>query len=146
MTEQEDRLSTEGERRRDTMLLEIQGEMTRMHHNRRLRRSGVGVALLAVAIGALCIAILDTPRAQSNRGMVVRTDPHGVDIAEISPRSNRFEAIRGDNIRMVEIGTDDVLAVFADVRVAAGIRCDTTGESCEIFFPGRDGADGLIIQ
>ena len=146
MTEAPPRLSPEGEERRDRMLLEIQGEMTRVHRNRRMRRSGAGMAILAMAMGALFIALLDSPRGAEHRGMVVLTEPHGVDIAQADPGSIRAEAITGGNIRMVEIGTADVLAAFADVRVAAGIRCDSTGETCEIFFPGRDDATGLIIQ
>ena len=145
MSEHQEQLSSQGETRRKAMLPELQAEMTKLHRNRRRRRSTVALAIGVVALGVILVSILPPPRSLEQPILAKNDAPSKIDVAPATT-SIAPEPISRGGIRMVAINTDDVLQVFADVRVAAGVRCDTSGLRCEVFFPGRESDAGLIIQ
>ena len=146
MTDQEPMLSPEGERRRERMLGELQVEMTRVHHNRRIRRSGVGLAICAAMVATIFVMVTERPSAPVDPGIMIVERPHSVKITRIGGTSIPAESISSGSIRMVEISTRDVLETFAKVNIAAGVRCEVDSDRCEVFFPGRSDASNLIVQ
>ena len=145
MSEHQEPLSSQGETRRKAMLPELQAEMTKLHRNRRRRRSTVALAIGVVALGAILVSILPPSRSLEQPILAKNDAPSKIDIAP-AKSSIAPEPISRGGIRIVAITTDDVLQAFADVQVAAGVRCDTSGLRCEVFFPGRESDAGLIIQ
>ena len=146
MSGHQEPLSNEGEARRRAMLSDLQGEMTHLHRNRRRRRSTAGLALCAIVIGAIFLSVLPQSRPSTQPVLAKHDVPSKIDIAPVTASSIIVEPIGSGGIRMVAISTDDVLQAFADVRVAAGIRCDSSGAQCEVFFPGRSADDGSILR
>ena len=146
MTDQEPILTRDGERRRDRMLGDIQAEMTRVHRNRRLRRSSAGFALCAALVATLFVMVSERPSAPDGRVIRIVERPHSVKITRIAGTTVPAESISSGRIRMVEISTRDVLDTFAKANIAAGVRCAVGSEQCEIFFPGREDSGALIVQ
>jgi hypothetical protein len=145
MSEHQEPLSSQGKERRVAMLPELQAEMTKLHRNRRRRRSTAALAIGVVALGAILIPILSQSRSLQQPILAKNDAPSKIDIAPATVTTAPESVDRG-GVRMVAISTDDVLQAFADVRVAAGVRCDASGLRCEVFFPGRESSAGLIIQ
>lgn len=146
MTEQKTVLSDAGARRRKRMLGELQSEMTRVHQGRRLRRSGAGLALCAAMFAGIFMLVTERNSISVDSGIVAFQRPHSMKITSIVQSNLSAEPIRPTGIRMVEISTQDVLDSFAKVNIAAGVRCESNGDRCEIFFPGLGDADNLIVQ
>ena len=145
MSDHQEPLSSQGEERRKAMLPELQAEMTKLHRNRRRRRSTAVLAIGVVALGAILVSVLPQSRSLEQPILAKNEAPSKIDIAPATT-SITPEPISRGGIRMVAINTDDVLQAFADVRVAAGVRCDTSGLRCDVFFPGRESDEGLIMQ
>ena len=146
MTEQEPLLSDAGARRRERMLGELQSEMTRVHRNRRVRRSGAGLALCTAMVATVFMLTMERASIPVDSGIVAFQRPHSVKITGIARSSLSGEPITSTGIRMVEISTQDMLDSFAKVNIAAGVRCQSNSDRCEIFFPGRSDASDLIVQ
>ncbi|MCH2160367.1 MAG: hypothetical protein MK085_00690 [Phycisphaerales bacterium] len=148
-----DHLSSAGKARRDAMLGELQDTMLRMHRNRRRRRAAGGMLACVVAVALVSISLL--PQPGGNTGNLVATNPdvlaipdvgRRIDIAPATPGRVVPSAVEARSIRIVAIETNEVLRFFADQRVAVGVRCAPETARCEIFFPGRDSDEGLIIR
>lgn len=146
MTEQKPLLSDAGARRRERMLGELQSEMIRVHRNRRMRLSGVGLALCALLVATIFVMVSERPSDPVDPRVMVAEQSHSVKITRIVRSSISAEPISPTGIRMVEISTQDVLDSFAKANIAAGVRCESSSNRCEIFFPGRSDTSDLIVQ
>ena len=146
MTDQKPVLSDEGRHRRERMLGELQAEMTRVHQNRRVRRSGVGLALCAALVATIFVMVTERTSSPVESGITVVERPHSVKITRIARSSISAEPITSGGIRMVEISTRQMLDSFGDANIAAGVRCEPSSNRCEIFFPGRSDSSDLIVQ
>ena len=146
MTDQKPLLSDAGRHRRERMLGDLQAEMTRVHQNRRVRRSGLGLAMCAALVATIFMMVTERNSPPVESGITVVERPHSVKIIRIARSSISAEPIRSGGIRMVEISTRQMLDSFGEANIAAGVRCEPSSNRCEIFFPGRSDTSELIVQ
>ena len=128
------------------MLKEIQEEMVRTHRNRRYRRSVAGMLFSTFLVAIVFVSLNEPIRYPDDRDRLALDGNHGIEITPIMTGSGGAQPISSRGIRMAEITTPQLLQTFAEANIPAGVRCETREDDCEIFFPGREMFDDIVIQ